>query len=134
MLINREEQIALNSFFQTIKLDYDHSGSETARDKADKVEQILAYMEIIHAQMRKYSKKRPLIFIESGAGNCYLSFLVYYFYTKLNDRPVNIHCLDINERLMDNCRQLAQTLNFEHMYFHACDIADYRYAIFIVFK
>jgi hypothetical protein len=126
MLINREEQAALNSFFQTIKLQ--NHNNESGKDKADKIEQILAYMEIIHAQMRKYSKKRPLVFIESGAGNCYLSFLVYYFYTNIDNRPVIIHCLDINERLMENCRQIAQTLNFENMFFHACDIGEYQYS------
>ena len=67
MLIQREEQQALHTFFETRKLQ---TGS---KDKAAKIEQILAYLEVIHAQIRRYSKKRELVFIESGAGNCYLS-------------------------------------------------------------
>ena len=125
MLIHREEQQALNAFFETLKLKIPFQAGNTNPNKSAKIEQILAYLEIMHAQIRKYSKKRDLIFIESGAGNCYLSFLVYYFYTKLDNRPVRIHCLDINQRLMEKNRQLAQILEFDQMWFHACDIADY---------
>jgi len=126
MLIQHEEQASLNAFFQTIKLQ--NHKNESGKEKAAKIEQILAYLEAMHAQLRQYSRKRDLILIESGAGNCYLSFLVYYFYTKFNHRPVTIHCLDINARLMEKAQQLARTLRFDRMHFHACDIAEYRHS------
>lgn len=124
MLITREEQHVLNTFFETLKLrtDSDRGG---ITDKSAKIEQILAYLEVMHAQIRHYSKKRDLVFIDSGAGNCYLSFLVYYFYTRMDDRRVQIHCLDINHQLMEKNRRLAEKLNFDRMYFHASDIAEY---------
>ena len=122
-MFNRQEKTALNAFFQRIKLQ--NHKSESGRDKAAKIEQILAYLEIVHAQLRKYSKKRRLVCIESGAGNCYLSFLVYYFYTEIDQRQITIHCLDTNSRLMEKARQGAHTLQFDHMHFHACDIAEF---------
>ena len=124
MLIPREARAALNTFLQTLKLT--PSNPESRRgDKAAKLEQILAYLELIHAQVRKYSKKRELIFIDCGAGNCYLSFLVYYFYTKIDERRVQIHCLDTNHRLMEKNAQLAQMHRFDQIFFHACDIVEY---------
>lgn len=121
MLLDGKRKEALNAFFQ-------HISPQNGKDKAAKIEQILAYLEIIHAQLRKYSTKRPLVCIECGAGNAYLSFLVYYFYTVLEERPIIVHCLDTNSRLMEKARQRAHTLQFDHMHFHACDIADYTLA------
>ena len=126
MLIQKNEQAALNAFFQTIKLQ--NQQKQPGKDKAAKIEQILAYLELMHAQLRKYSRKRKLVLIESGAGNCYLSFLVYYFYTQLDNRQISIHCLDINARLMDKNRELARTIGFDGMHFHACDVADYQHS------
>jgi hypothetical protein len=123
ILFNGEEKIALNAFFQRIKLR--NQKSESGKDKAAKIEQVLAYLEIVHAQMRKYSKKRRLICIESGAGNCYLSLLVYYFYTAIDKRPITIHCLDTNSRLMEKARQCALALGFDRIHFHSCDIAEF---------
>ena len=51
--------------------------------------------------------------------------MVYYFYTKIEKRKIRIHCLDINGRLMEKNRQLAEEHGFAGMYFHACDIIDY---------
>ena len=79
MLIGREHQASLDDFFQTLKLQ-DHN-NESGRDKAAKIRQILAYLVVMYAQLRRYSKRRDLILIECGAGNCYLSFLVYHFPT-----------------------------------------------------
>ena len=116
-------QQSLHNFFEKIRLvNNDHA---TGKDKAAKIEQILAYLEVMHAQIKKYSKKRELVFIDSGAGNCYLSFLIYYFYAKVDHRPIRIHCVDINQRLMEKNRQLAKELNFHHMSFHASDIMKY---------
>lgn len=115
----------LHQMLERIKLI--DAKQEAGKDKTAKIGQIFSYLEVIHAQIRKYSKKRDLVFIDSGAGNCFLSFVVYYFYTAFEERSVRIHCVDNNQRLMDKNHQLARSLGFEHMYFHACDIADYEY-------
>ncbi|MEI8671731.1 SAM-dependent methyltransferase [Vibrio sp. SA48] len=94
-------------------------------NKTKKVEQILAFLEVIHSQVRKYSSKRELVFVDSGAGNCYLSFIVYYYYTNIVKRPVQIHCVDFNKKLMDKNRTLADSLGFTGMHFHAADIELY---------
>lgn len=124
MLINREERERLNDLFQIIKLQ--GRNGFTSLDNQVKIEQILAYLEILHAEIRKVSRKRRIVLVDSGAGNCYLSFLIYYFYQFIDERQIEIHCVDYNERLMDNNRELAHRLNFAQMYFYACDINDFQ--------
>ena len=65
--------------------------------------------------------------VECGAGNCYLSFLVYHYYSSIEKRPVVIHCIDNNERLMAKARELAGDLGFDRMFFHGRDIEGYRH-------
>ncbi len=124
MLIQRMEREMLNGFFRSTGLISRNDIPD--KDKSRKIEQILSYLEIIHSLMRKYSMKRKLLFIESCAGNCYLSFLVYYYYSHINPRPVEIHCVDIDDKLMDKSKALADELGFTDMHFHTSDILDYR--------
>ncbi len=123
MLINKEEREILSDLFQIIKLQ--GRNEFISLDNKVKIEQIIAYLEILHAELRKVSQKRKIILVDSGAGNCYLSFLIYYYYQTIGKRDVEIHCIDYNERLMNNNRELARRLNFEHMHFYGCDINDF---------
>ena len=119
MLLTQEQRQELDAFFTTIRL------KEGSADQKRKIEQILAYMEIIHAEIRKLSYKRRLVFVDSGAGNAYLSFLINYFYTYIDKRRLTIHCVDRNERLMENCAVKAESLGFDNMRFHGCSIAGF---------
>jgi hypothetical protein len=119
MLLNKDQRQELDVFFYSIRLNY------SSDDKTRKIEQILAYLEIIQSQIRKLSYKRKLIFVDCGAGNCYLSFLVNYYYSFIDKRDVSIHCIDTNKRLMGNCKIKAQGLGFDNMRFHSCSILDF---------
>lgn len=123
MLINKQIREELNHLFFLLKLQ--DRNSKSSLDKQVKIEQIIAYLEVIHAEFRKTSRKRKLVLIDSGAGNCYLSFLVYYFYHKIENRAIEIHCIDFNEKLMEANEKLANEMRFENMYFYPMDIADF---------
>ncbi len=123
MLISRTERESLSTILEKIKLKDPKKAKGI--DKTCKLEQILAYLEIIHSKLRKYSRKRELVLVDCGAGNCYLSFLTYYFYTVLEKREVTIHCVDTNQKLMDKCRDKAKDLGFGKMFFHSGDIVDF---------
>jgi len=123
MLINREIKEKLDDIFYVLKLK--NKSSVLSLDKEVKIEQILSYLEIVHADIRRTSKKKKLVLIDSGAGNCYLSYLIYYFYQKIDQRNIEIHCVDYNKKLMDNNRALAEKMGFTQMYFYAADINDF---------
>jgi SAM-dependent methyltransferase len=110
---------------ETLGLFFHSISSQAPKERAAKLGQILAYIDIIDAQIRQYGPKRPLVFIDCGAGNAYLSFLVYYFYTVMQQRPLTVHCLDTNRTLIAKARQRALDLHFDGMSFHAGDIADF---------
>ncbi len=120
MLIDGDQKHSLHSLFHLIRLRGTHPGS----GNSEKVEQILAYLEVIHAQVRKTSSKRKLVFIDCAAGNSYLSFLTYHFYNNLQNRGITIHCIDNNERLVEKSKGIARTLGFDGMHFHAGDILE----------
>ena len=123
MLINKEIREELNELFYLLKLQ--DKNKKSSLDKQVKIEQVIAYLEIIHAELRKTSKKRTLVFVDSGAGNCYLSFLVNYFYTRIEQRKIRIHCIDYNKKLMNRNEALAREMGFTNMVFHPMDIADF---------
>ncbi len=110
-------------FFEKIKLG--SSSQSRSDDDKFKIKQIVSYLEIIDGQIRKLSMKRRIVLLDSGAGNCYLSFLIYYYYTVLMNRDIEIHCIDTNGRLMENARQKAHELSFTEMHFYSCDILDF---------
>ncbi len=123
MLISLKNREKLNLIFQKIKL-LNHK-KESSSDKEAKIEQILAYLEMVHAVLKHYSPKRNINLIDCAAGNCYLSYLIYYFYKEIEPKNITIHCLDINKKLMDKSRNVAADLGFDNMEFHALDILDF---------
>lgn len=123
MLLSKAHQESIYHLFQLLQLR--SAQGNINLDQKCKIEQILAYLEAIHSQVRKLSIKRTLVFIDSGAGNCYLSFLSYHYYARLLERPVEIHCIDHNARLMEKNKKLAQEMGMDGMYFHAADIQEF---------
>lgn len=123
MLITEDQKKSLEILFNSIRLS--HGSGKIGEDRQSKIRQILSYLEVIDAQLRKLSSKRSLIFTDFAAGNCYLSFLVYHYYSVLRNREIEIHCIDFNERLMSNSKKNAESLGFSNMHFHSMDILEF---------
>lgn len=123
MLLDRIHKEKLNDLFQILKLR--NRSGYSSMDNNVKIEQILAYLDVVHAELRKSSKKRRLVLVDCAAGNCYLSFLINHFYTHIEKRDIEIHCIDINGQLMENKQELAEKMGFDNMHFYAQDISDF---------
>ena len=123
MVLQPNDKKKLIQFCEKIGLYNATNKPGGSKDK--KINQIFSYLENMHVQLRHYSKRRHLTMVECGAGSCYLSMLVYYFYTVLQGRSVEIHCLDINGRLMEKANLKARRLGLDNMHFHAGDIGAY---------
>lgn len=93
-------------------------------DKQRKLEQVVAFVDVIQAEVRRYSRRRRLTFVDCGAGNCHLGLAIALFFTKVEPRPVEIHCVDKNAVLMAKHRDTADRLGLVNMHFHACDIDE----------
>ena len=122
MLNTIENREKLNTLFQKIRLQ--NGSQESTKDKEAKIQQIMAYLEIIHSVIRKYSPKREVVIVDCAAGNCYLSFLINTFYSQIYPKRLKIYCIDTNKSLMENGRKKAAELGFKNMEFYAKDILD----------
>ena len=111
---------SLHSLFHVIRVRSAHPGA----GGTEKVEQILAFLEIIDSRVRKLSQRRELVFVDSAAGNCYVSFLAYYYYRVLCGRRITIHCIDSDSRLTERSANVASDLGFCEIHFHSGDILD----------
>ena len=67
MLLNKNIREELDDMFYVLKLQ--NKSSKVSLDKEVKIEQILSYLEVVHAEIRKSSKKRKLVLIDIGARN-----------------------------------------------------------------
>lgn len=123
MLVEQQEKIALCNL--GAKLGLISPEMRGCTDKRKKTEQILAFLEAIETSVRKYSSKRELSFIDSGAGSSALSFFAYHYYTVLKERPIRIKCIDTNTALMEKGRLKAQKLGFSQMKFQSGDILEH---------
>ena len=123
MLIQSDVRAELETFSERLGLV--RPLSRGRQDRSRKTEQVIAYLEEIHARLRHASARRRLVLVEPAAGNCALSFAAAHFYRHIVKRPVEIHCIDTNAALMQKHRETALALGFSGMHFHAGDIADF---------
>ena len=118
-----ERNDSLNSLFHLIRLR--RKSRRTADDKNRKVEQIKSYLAVMDADIRRMTRKRPIVVVESAAGNCYLSLLAYNHYVIAGRRSVEIHCIDTNSPVLEHAKKTARDLGYNEMHFHSCDILDF---------
>jgi hypothetical protein len=123
MFVEQQEKIALCELGAELGLIAPETRG--CQDKRKKTEQILAFVEEIGTAVHKYSTKRELLFIDSGAGSSALSFFLYHYYTVLKQRPIRINCIDANATLMKKAAATAQNLGFSQMRFQSGDIRDF---------
>jgi ubiquinone/menaquinone biosynthesis C-methylase UbiE len=113
---NRE----LNGFLRTINLMNDRYDFYKGRER--KFIQIREYEKQIASLLKKMSKKRPLTFIDCGAGSCYLSF---YLNHMNRNREIHFTCIDYNSKLMERAASTAKALGYTNMDFIYEDIMAY---------
>lgn len=122
MFVEQQEKIMLCNV--AAELGFVAPETRGCQDKRKKTEQILAFIEEIGIAVHKYSRKRELFFIDSGAGSSALSFLVYHYFTVLKERSARISCIDTNAALMEKATARAKHLGYCRMKFCCGDILE----------
>ncbi len=120
MFFTETEQQSVNHLLREIGLRPD----SPSPDRYAKIRQIASFLEVVEAEVRPLSLKRTLTFLDAGAGNGYLSFLLYHYFAVLRGRDVQIHCVDTNTRLMEKGAATAERLGFSGMTFFPSDILE----------
>lgn len=91
-----------------------------------KFRQINRFLEITQDAADQLPQNRRLKIIDFGCGKAYLTFALYHFFRRVENRNVEIIGLDLKEDVVAFCNEIAQDLGYDELHFEVGDIAEYQ--------
>ena len=93
--------------------------------KRSKFRQINRFLEMVADVERHIVKGDELYILDLCCGKSYLSFAVYYYFTKLRGCRVTMDCVDLKKDVIAFCDDLAKKLGYDGLHFTAGDIREF---------
>ena len=93
--------------------------------KRSKFKQINRFLEIVSDVESNIVKDNDLYILDLCCGKSYLSFAVYYYFSKLKGYNVTMDCVDLKTDVIEYCSEVAKKLNYTGLHFIAGDIRDF---------
>lgn len=90
----------------------------------DKYKQINRFVEILNDEVSNLKAKK-LNVIDFGCGKSYLTFVVYYYLTKVMGLEVNMIGLDLKADVIEKCSRAAEKYHYDRLRFELGDINGY---------
>ena len=92
---------------------------------ADKYRQINKYLEIIDDLVSSSKLSNTIHIVDMGSGKGYLTFALYDFLTNQKGFDVEITGIELRQKLVDYCNDIAKKCDFEKLKFECKSIEDY---------
>ena len=93
--------------------------------KRAKFRQINRFLEIITDVESNLITKDEMYILDLCCGKSYLSFAVYYYFTRIRGCKVTMDCVDLKKDVIEYCASVAEKLGYTGLHFVAGDIRDF---------
>lgn len=90
-----------------------------------KFRQINRYVEFLQDIVPQLPAEGVLRVVDFGSGKSYLTFAVYHYLKSILNRDVEIVGLELREDVVQQCRQIAESLQLDSIRFESGQIAEY---------
>lgn len=93
------------------------------KSKFDKYKQINRLLEIID-QTLSLSPDQEFVVLDFGCGKSYLTFIIYYYLTKIKQVRAKIIGYDLKADVVEKCNQIAQKYGYDDLRFYKNDVTQ----------
>jgi len=94
--------------------------------KRSKFRQINRFLETVTDVEKDIVKGDDLYILDLCCGKSYLSFAVYYYFTKIKGYKVQMDCVDLKKDVIEYCGGVAEKLDYNGLNFVCGDINDFK--------
>ena len=88
----------------------------------DKFKQINRFVEILNDVFKSFDGDE-LTLLDFGCGKSYLTFVIYYYFTRIKKIKANIIGYDLKSDVVENCNKLAVKYGYENLHFVVADVS-----------
>ena len=94
--------------------------------KRSKFRQINRFLETVSDVEDDIIKSDALYILDLCCGKSYLSFALYYYFTKIKGLCVQMDCVDLKKDVIKYCGDVAEKIGYEGLNFVSGDINDFK--------
>lgn len=92
----------------------------------DKFRQINRFLEMVDDCYEDLPKEGTLHIVDFGCGKSYLTFVLYYYFTEIRKREVEVTGLDLKEDVIAECNRAAEKYGYRDLHFQVGDVSLYQ--------